>query len=394
MRRIKTSLLLFASLALIIVSCIETEEEPDTNTPDYNIIAAKFSNAFDINNLPNYANQSVPAYITKDNTGSNSITDKGATLGRVLFYDKILSVDNTVSCASCHKQQFAFGDNLRASEGVNGTTGRHSMRLVNARFGDEANFFWDERASSLEVQTTMPIQDHGEMGYSGEDGDPSLADLLVKMAETDYYPALFHYVFGSEDITEEKMQLAMAQFIRSIQSFDSKFDVGRANANNDNQPFSNFTADENAGKTLFIQRPTFDPSGMRTAGGAGCATCHRIPEFDIDPDSRNNGVIGSFAGPADTEVTRSPTLRDLTNPSGDLNGMLMHNANFGALQGVIAHYNSIPVNNSNLDPRLRPLGNLQRLNLTTAERAQLVAFLNTLTGQNVYTNEKWSDPFL
>jgi len=394
MIRIKTVLLIFASVALFVVSCKETEEDPNTNTRDYGVITTKFGNTFSIDNLPNYANQNVPAYITKDNTGSNVITDKGATLGRVLFYDKMLSVDNTIACASCHKQQYAFGDNLRASEGVNGTTGRHSMRLVNAGFAEETNFFWDERAGSLEEQTTMPIQDHGEMGFSGTNGDPSIADLLVKLAGTDYYPALFHFVFGSEEITEDKMQLAMAQFIRSIQSFDSKFDAGRANANNNNQPFNNFTANENAGKTLFIQRPTFDPNGLRTAGGAGCAGCHRIPEFDIDPDSRNNGIIGSFAGPTDTGVTRSPSLRDLSNPTSGLNGMLMHNANFGALQGVIAHYNSIPDNNPNLDPRLRPQGNLQRLNLTTEERTQLVAFLNTLTGSNLYTDKKWSDPFL
>ncbi len=394
MIRIKTVLLIFASIAVFLVSCKETEEDPNTNIRDYGVITTKFGNTFSIDNLPNYANQNVPAYITKDNTGSNIVTDKGATLGRVLFYEKMLSFDNTIACASCHKQQYAFGDNLRASEGVNGTTGRHSMRLVNAGFAEETNFFWDERAGSLEEQTTMPIQDHGEMGFSGTNGDPSITDLLVKLAGTDYYPALFHFVFGSEEITEDKMQLALAQFIRSIQSFDSKFDAGRANANNNNQPFNNFTANENAGKTLFIQRPTFDPNGLRTAGGAGCAGCHRIPEFDNDPDSRNNGIIGSFAGPTDTDVTRSPSLRDLSNPTGGLNGMLMHNANFGALQGVIAHYNSITANNPNLDPRLRPQGNLQRLNLTTEKRGQLVDFLNTLTGNNLYTDEKWSDLFL
>lgn len=94
----------------------------------------------DLNALLNYAAQPVPAYITKDNTGTNAIDDKVATLGRVLFYDKKLSVNNTIACGSCHKQQFAFGDVALQSPGVAGSTARHSMRLANARFGTEVKF--------------------------------------------------------------------------------------------------------------------------------------------------------------------------------------------------------------------------------------------------------------
>jgi len=97
-----------------------------------------------------------------------------ATLGRVLFYDKQLSANGAIACASCHKQEFAFSDTAQQSVGLNGgLTGRHSMRLVNSRFADEVRFFWDERASSLEDQTTQPIQDHVEMGFSGENGNTS-----------------------------------------------------------------------------------------------------------------------------------------------------------------------------------------------------------------------------
>ena len=128
----------------------------------------------DLNNLLNYAGQSKPAYIQKDNTPvANPITNAGATLGRVLFYDKNLSVNNTIACASCHQQRFAFGDTALQSLGLTGgLTGRHSMRLVNSRFAEESKFFWDERAASLEVQTSRPIQDHVEMGFSGANGDP------------------------------------------------------------------------------------------------------------------------------------------------------------------------------------------------------------------------------
>lgn len=133
----------------------------------YANVKATFGTNIDLNNLSNYANQTIPTYITKDNTSGNPITDKGATLGRVLFYDKNLSANNTISCSSCHQQANAFGDTNVASIGVNGTTGRHTMRLINTRFAIENKFFWDQRAATLEFQTTQPIRNHNEMGYSG-----------------------------------------------------------------------------------------------------------------------------------------------------------------------------------------------------------------------------------
>lgn len=393
MNRIQILSIIFTSLSIFIFSCKDGDEPVNNPPKEYAAIAAKFGTAFDLNSLPNYSNQAVPSYITQDNTAGNDITDKGALLGRVLFYDKILSVDSTVACASCHKQDRAFGDSDAASIGVNGTTGRHSMRLINARFSEESKFFWDERASSLEEQTTMPIQDHGEMGYSGENGDPSLADLLTTLNTVDYYQELFEFVYGDALVTEERIQNALAQFVRSIQSFDSKFDVGRAGVANNNAPFSNYTTDENAGKQLFLTPPQFDQDGLRVAGGVGCAGCHRPPEFDIDPLSGNNGVIGSLLGGNDFTNTRAPSLRDVVNSNGAANGLFMHNANFGALQGVLSHYNNITTPNPLIDARLTPGGNNQKLALTVNERQQIVAFLETLTGTNVYIDEKWSDPF-
>src|SRR5687767_11515430 len=136
----------------------------------------------DLSSLSDYANQPIPAYITRNNTpGNNAISNIGATLGRVLFYDKRLSRNNTISCASCHQQARGFSDLATASLGVNGTTGRHGMRLINARFAAEPRFFWDERATSLENQSTQPIQNHVEMGFSGTNGDPNFADLVIKL---------------------------------------------------------------------------------------------------------------------------------------------------------------------------------------------------------------------
>lgn len=383
----------------IATSCSDADDAqyiPITPTGSYPEVEATFGDKLDLNNLSNYANQYIPPYIRKRNGTANPVTNKGATLGRVLFYDTNLSSNNTISCASCHQQANAFSDTNIASTGVNGTTGRHSMRLINARFAVESKFFWDERAGSLEIQTTMPIKDHGEMGFSGANGDLSFNDLITKLQGIGYYQELFKFVYGTEEITENRIQLALAQFVRSIQSFDSKYDAGRIFVPNDGQPFPNFTAQENNGKNLFLAPPVFDATGNRTGGGLGCAGCHAAPEFDIDPNTRNNGIIGTIAGTGiDITITRAPTLRDLVKIDGTLNGGLMHTANINSLQAAIGHYGSINLapGNTNLDPRLQPNGFGQQLHLTAAEVNATMAFLRTLSGTNVYTDSKWSSPF-
>jgi cytochrome c peroxidase len=338
-----------------------------------------------------YAAQTLPNYIVKDNTPpANPITDKGATLGRVLFYDKQLSVNNTIACASCHQQRFAFSDTATQSIGFNGgLTGRHSMRLVNSRFSIESKFFWDERATSLENQTTQPIQNHVEMGFSNTNGDPGLDSLIRKMESISYYPQLFNFVYGSPEITEDKIQKAIAQFVRSIQSYDSKYDIGRAQVNADNVNFPNFTAQENQGKALFLAPPP---------NGAGCQGCHAAPEFDIAPNSLNNGIIQDATDTTvlDLTNTRAPSLRDVVNPNGIPNGPYMHNGKLKSLLQVVNHYNSIPAipANTNLDPKLRgPNNQGQNLNLSDAQKDALVAFMKTLSGNDVYTNTRWSSPF-
>jgi len=163
------------------------------------------SGVVDLTTLANYANQPIPPYITRNNTPPNNpITNAGATLGRVLFYDKRLSRDDTVSCSSCHHQATAFSDTATASTGVNGTTGRHAMRLIGSRFAAEAKFFWDERAISLENQTTTPVRDHIEMGFSGTSGDPAFTDLVTKLGAVPEYRVLFSMTFGSVAIDETR----------------------------------------------------------------------------------------------------------------------------------------------------------------------------------------------
>ncbi|MBL7730435.1 MAG: hypothetical protein JNM88_04590 [Chitinophagaceae bacterium] len=400
MSRIKLTIATLVASVFIIISCSKNNDTGGgdvTPTDPYAAIKATFGTRIDPTNLANYANQAKPAYIIKENTGANPITNAKATLGRVLFYDKNLSIDNTVSCGSCHRQEFAFGDTAIASRGVaGGTTGRHSMRLVNARFAVETKFFWDERAATLEQQTTKPIQDHAEMGFSGQAGRPGLADLLAKLQAIKYYNELFKFVYGDITVTEARLQECLAQFVRSIQSFDSKYDAGRTLVPNDGAPFPNFTAQENQGKQLFLGPPVFNGAGVRTGGGVGCNGCHNAPEFDIAPNSGNNGIIGRIGGGGiDITNTRAPGLRDLANAAGRENGPFMHTGNLATIQNAVGHYNNINIapGNTNLDPKLTPGGNGQQLNMTGAEMSAVIAFLKTLGGSNVYTDAKWSNPF-
>lgn len=347
----------------------------------------------DLNNLLNYEDQPIPNYIRRDNTPvENPITNAGATLGRVLFYDPRLSSNNTISCASCHKQSLAFGDDRALSPGVNGDSMRHSMRLINVRFAESTRFRWDRQARSLEAQMLGPIQDHLEMGYSGENGDPDLDDLIEKLSLVPAYRVLFNKAWGDEMITEERVADSLAQFVRSIQSFDSKYDAGRALVNRDDLPFPNFTNDENRGKSLFLNN--FGD------GGFNCGACHRAPEFDIDPDSGNNGLT-TAANPnasgsnRDFSVVRSPTLRDMVRQDGQLNGGMFHTGRANTIRAVLAQYNlrDVDPNNPNLDRRLIRGGRPQRLNAPDEERRQIEAFIRTLAGSQVYQDVRWSNPF-
>ena len=341
---------------------------------------------------PNYSEQPVPSYIHQDNTLSeNPITNLGALLGRVLFYDRRLSSNGQVSCASCHQQQHAFSDPESFSRGVSGETNRRSMRLINVRFSDGQQMFWDKRARDVETQATMPIRDHLEMGFSGQGGQPPFEALLTELRSIEDYRLLFSTVFGDSAVTESRMQLALAQFIRSIQSFDSPYDEGRAMITSEIEDFPNFSEAQNRGKWLFNSSPLH--------GGAGCASCHRPPEFGIDSASQGNGITGSRNGDQDFSVTRAPTLRDLVDIRGRPHSAFMHDSSLANLVDVVSHYANVDDLVPNLDSRVR-LNSFLFMNAEVENnpfseqgKLDLVSFLATLTGTGVYTDSKWSDPF-
>lgn len=358
----------------------------------------------DVGTLFNYANQTFAQKAEYRWNEQNPVTDMGATLGRVLFYDKQLSVNNTTACSSCHQQEHAFGDPRKVSIGFNGQpTPRHAMRLVNVDFHVDGFRFWDERVFTLENLTTQPIKNEIEMGFSGTDGFPAIDSLLRKMSHLDYYDPLFKAVYGDTVVTEERIGLALAQFIRSIITFDSKFDEGfELVGANEKSDFPNYTDAENRGKLLFFNPPAGIFDGRENVNpilfGTGCGFCHKAPGFDIIHLSRNNGVIGVAGDSTAVDITihRSPSLKNLVKPDGTPNGPFMHDGSLATLEDVIEHYNFIP-----RDPRndlsislLFPMdnGNVE-LQLTEEEKADLLAFLKTLSGEDLYTNEKWSDPF-
>jgi len=355
-------------------------------------------------NLPetpfDYASLNLPSHFTTnaggplptsvngtDNTpANNAITNDGATLGRVLFYDKKLSINGTIACASCHKQDKGFSDDATLSLGFNGgTTGRHSMTLINARFYQRGRFFWDERATTLEEQVLMPFQDPVEMGMT-------LEQVVSKVQEQTYYPELFQKAFGSTEITSDKISKALAQFIRSIVSYSSKYDQGRAMVANPGANFPNFTTEENTGKNIFFQ--------TIPNGGGACFGCHTTEAFiSANPGPQNNGLdaasttdLGAgavFNNPIFVGRFKTTSLRNI-----ELTAPYMHDGRFATLEEVVEHYNSGIQAHPTLSPALTDTnGNPVRLNLTSSEKAALVAFLKTLTDNSASTEIKWSNPF-
>ena len=311
--------------------------------------------------------------IAADNMpASNVTTDAGATLGRVLFYDRRLSANDRVACASCHQQQFAFSDTARLSRGFQGAlTGRHSMGLTNARFYNGGRFFWDERAATLEAQVLQPIQDTTEMGLT-------LEEVQTKLALTAYYPALFEAAFGSREITGERVARALAQFVRSLVSTSSKLD--RAFGPNGIPNFAGtFTAQELLGQELYT-------------GRAGCARCHGTTAH-IGDAAHNTGLDAMLtdAGAGNGRF-KSPSLRNV-----EVRAPYMHDGRFRTLEQVVDFYDRGVQANPGLDPRLRagpgPNASPLRLNLTRDERDALVAFLKTLTDRGFLTDPRFGDPF-
>ena len=386
--KVMLKLLIGSSLILTLLACGGGSSSTTSTTQATPAGIADFT-TLNLSSLANYAAPSLPAYydatvVALDNTpANNAIIDKVATLGRVLFYDKRLSINDTISCSSCHQQATGFDDPRRFSVGFSGAafTTAHAMRLGNIRYYQPGSMFWDKRAASVEAQASQPIQHPVEMGFTTAAG--GIPALIAKMNATTYYPDLFTFAFGDATISEARIQQAFGQFERAMISYNSKWDteyakVFNANANNRGlgTTLAGFTAQEDRGRQLFIAGPN--------NGGAGCGACHQPPTFALAANSRSNGLDAG-----ETVVFKAPSLKNV-----GLSKAFMHDGRFATLEEVVEHYNSGVKLGPALDTnRLAPNGVPLQLNLSADDKAALVAFMKTLTDNTLTTDARFSDPF-
>jgi cytochrome c peroxidase len=302
------------------------------------------------------------------------------TLGRVLFYDKQLSLNNSVSCSSCHKQTLAFADNTALSRGYeNRQTLRNSMPIQNLQGAFETgggglSLFWDGREKMLPVMVLKPIVNHVEMGID------DLEALSKKLQKAPYYRELFTDAYGTADVTPEKIGEALSSFIGSISSRNTKFDRF-LNSSGQLSPL------EVEGQKLFVEK-------------YGCNNCHQVndPEgyifagtfanIGLDVAYTDNGRNNVTAQEWDKGSFKIPSLRNVA-----LTAPYMHDGRFKTLDDVIEHYSTGIQDNPNLDFRLRTDGQPAKFNISLQETQAIIAFLNTLTDQGMISDPKFSDPF-
>ena len=308
--------------------------------------------------------------------GDNPLTVQKVKLGKMLFFETALSLDNSISCASCHDQTFGFSDPNQFSEGVGGAMGtRQSMAIVNMAWNSNG-FFWDGRAQLLRHQSLLPIQDPLEM-------KESLPNVIQKLSGIEKYRNQFIRAFGTSEITSERISLALENFMFSIVSDNSKYDQYLAGT-------ATLTESEERGRILFFgEYNPFFPD----ISGADCAHCHAGNNFENDLYMNNGldtdaqfidfGRENATGNVSDRAKFKIPTLRNI-----EVTGPYMHDGRFTTLEEVIEHYNNGVQNSSTVDPAL--LGTTSTgLMLDAQEKIDLVNFLKTLTDYTFLNNPEY-----
>jgi len=297
---------------------------------------------------------------------NNPLTENGIELGRKLFYEGALSSTGTVSCGTCHEQKYAFTHHGHTfSHGVYDLEGtRNTPPVQNMAFSE--NFAWDGATGHLDLFSIIPITSEVEM-------DESVENIIKKLKNKSGYGVLFAKAFDDGEINSENFLLALSQFMVTMISADSKYDKYIREE-------VTLTEQEQQGFVIFEQK---------------CASCHTTALF-TDGSFRNNGlqpsaklndlgrsVVTGFA--ADNYKFKVPSLRNIaiTKP-------YMHDGRFGSLESVLAFYDSGIIDSETLDPLLKNDGNIG-IPTTLEERAQLIAFLNTLTDNTFLEDERFSE---
>lgn len=319
---------------------------------------------------PDTLDVSAPFFPPMAVPAGNPVTAQGVALGRRLFYDPVLSGDNTQSCSDCHAQEFGFSDHgRRFSEGIDGGEGgRNAPALTNVGWAD--SLFLDGRAPSLELQALEPVQNPIEMHETWEN---AVAEIRANPA----YPPLFAAAFGDPAVTRERVTMAIAQFERTFISNGSKLDRFMR------EEISELSPAEQRGRIVFFNDP-----GPVTRG-AHCFHCHPQPLFtdlryhDIGLVADGNPGRAVVTGkPEDQGKYRTPTLRNVA-----FSAPYMHDGRFSTLMEVIEHYDHSVIARSTTNPLL-----LVAPNLTTEEKEDLLAFLLTMTDSSFVQDPDFASP--
>ncbi len=302
----------------------------------------------------------------------NPQTIEGVALGKKLFFDSILSGDNTQACADCHAPENAFTDITRFSEGIDGSLGnRNSMPIFNLAWNYDEKFFWDGRVFSLEHQAFQPVTNPIEM-------KATWTAVSLKLQEHAEYPTLFQQAFGTPTIDSTLVTKAIAQFERTLISANSRFDkhlLGELTP----------TAQELEGFNVFMDETRGD-----------CFHCHGNANNPLWTDNifHNNGLdavitdlgLGEVTGdPADNGKFKSPSLRNLA-----FTAPYMHDGRFNSLEEVINHYSEGLQNSPTIDPLMKKVA-LGGVQLSAEDKINLKAFLLSLSDETFISNPNFQN---
>jgi len=344
--------------ALLFASC----EDSDDNASQYMPTPAPLE-------IPSvFQNQILPPLIPEDNPQ----TVEGIALGKKLFFDKRLSADNSISCASCHRPQNSFTDSRQFSVGITGEQGfRNSMPLQNLAFNYGEKFNWDGSANSLEDQMFGPVTNPIEMANTW----PAVESTLQSASE---YPQLFEAAFGTQSIDSILVTKAISQFVRTLVSANSRFDQAQLG-------LIELTPQEQNGLNVFLDE-----------GRGDCFHCHGLPANPLWTDNafHNNGLdaqfddlgLGNITGdPREFGLFRSPSLRNLK-----FTAPYMHDGRFATLDEVIDHYSEGLVFSETIDPLMKAIS-AGGVHLTEEDKADLKAFLLSLSDDSFVNNSDFRE---
>lgn len=299
------------------------------------------------------------------NFKNNPLTKEKIFLGRTLFYDPILSKDNTISCASCHLQYSGFTHTDHAtSHGIDGKIGnRNSPTLINLAWSK--SFMWDGSVHQLDSQAIAPIENPSEMGEK-------LSAVVQKLNSSKFYKKLFYQTYGDSTATGEKTLKCISQFLVTLVSSNAKYDKVMRKENG-----ITFSKEENNGYKIFQQNR---------------ASCHKEPLFTNgdfennglkpDNDYKDGGRIKITKKIADSLKFKVPTLRNI-----ELSYPYMHDGRYRNLQMVLFHYTNNLYPSDNLSKKLK-----KKIQLNESQKNDLIAFLKTLTDEDFIKDQKFSYP--